>query len=733
MDRETAKKYVKRQLESYLQGKGINTHHPFRCLNPAHTDNKPSMSIDRNSSSGLHCKCFSCGAYYDIFDLIGIEYGLTDETTIFNKAYELFGLDIDHYSDKATSQEYQSQFKIEQDTHNTIHNANYTTSCSIEDIQEEATVDFTNIVKTAHKELLGNQKALQYLKSRGLSMDIIKAYKLGYDAGGYNHFLQAYPENQSKSKKAGLYRYIFPYPDIEGRYSYFLTEIEDRQQVDEYNGKYRKISKGQSKIAAQLFNERYLQNPPPVIFICEGIYDALSVEEAGGKAIAFVGTAHRRFLSLCKKYMPDATFILSLDNDKAGINAIDRIKEGLDFLKIPYMTKTAKQGKDFNEDLQNDREAFIEYIQQIVADAEQEKRAKEKAERQAYLQTSTAYQLQNFIDNIEKSKTATFFPTGFSSIDKILDGGLYAGLYVIGAISSLGKTTFCLNVLDNIAAAKHDVIIFSLEMARGELIAKSVSRHSLQADLRKYQTTVHAKTVRGITTGTRYKGYSPTDREIIEAAITDYSEYAHHIYIHEGVGNIGVEQVREVVERHIKITGNKPVVLIDYVQILAPYNDRATDKQNTDKSVLELKRLSRDYSIPVIGISSFNRDNYTQPVNMASFKESGAVEYSSDVLIALQYDGMDYQPKEKDGDRQKRIRELLEQQIVIGKSGAAQKIQVKILKNRNGSKGDTVIDFYPMFNFFSEKGKSGIAKATGADAGEWTRIDGTEKTYLFKG
>lgn len=731
MDRETAKKYVKRQLESYLQGKGINTHHPFRCLNPAHTDNKPSMSIDRNSSSGLHCKCFSCGAYYDTFDLIGIEYGLTDETAIFNKAYELFGLDIDHYSDKATSQEYQSQFKIEQDTHNTIHNANYTISCSIEDIQEEVTVDFTNIVKTAHKELLGNQKALQYLKSRGLSMDIIKAYKLGYDAGGYNHFLKAYPENQSKSKKAGLYRYIFPYPDIEGKYSYFLTEIEDRQQVDEYNGKYRKISKGQSKIAAQLFNERYLQNPPPVIFICEGIYDALSVEEAGGKAIAFVGTAHRRFLSLCKKYMPNTIFIISLDNDEAGKNAIDRVKEGLDFLKIPYMIRTAEQGKDFNEALQTDRGAFTEYVQQTVADAEQRKRTREKAERQAYLQTSTAYQLQSFIDDIEKSKTATFFSTGFSNIDTILDGGLYAGLYIIGAISSLGKTTFCLNMLDNIAAAGHDVIIFSLEMARGELIAKSVSRHSVQIDVRKYQTTVHAKTVRGITTGTRYKDYSPTDREIIEGAIIDYSEYAHHIYIHEGVGNIGVEQVREVVERHIKITGNKPVVLIDYVQILAPYNDKATDKQNTDKSVLELKRLSRDYSIPVIGISSFNRDNYTQPVNMASFKESGAVEYSSDVLIALQYEGMDYQPKEKDGDRQKRIRELLDQQIVIGKSGYAQSIQVKILKNRNGSKGDTVIDFYPMFNFFTEKGKSGIAKATGEDAGNWTRINGTEKDTSF--
>ena len=725
MDRETAKQYVKGQLESYLQGKGINTRHPFRCLNPAHTDNKPSMSIDRTSGSGLHCKCFSCNAYYDTFDLIGIDYGLTSETEIFKKAYEFFNLDID------SRLEYQNQPKTEQNTHNTLHKESYTMSYTIENIKDEVTIDFTDTLKAAHKELLGNPKALAYLQSRGLSMETINAYELGYDAAGYNHLLQAYPQNQSKSKKAGLYRYIFPYPDTEGRYSYFLTEIEDRGQVDEYNGKYRKISKGQSQIAAQIFNERYLQSPPPVVFICEGIYDALSVEEAGGKAIAFVGTAHRRFLSLCKKYKPDTTFILSLDNDEAGQQAIARVKEGLNFLKIPYMVRTAEQGKDFNEALQADRGAFTEYIKQVVDDAEQEKRAKEEAERQAYLQTSTAYKLQSFIDDIERSKTATFFPTGFSSIDNLLDGGLYAGLYIVGAISSLGKTTFCLQILDNIAAAGDDVIIFSLEMAREELIAKSVSRHSLQADLRKYKTTVHAKTVRGITTGTRYRDYSQTDREIIEVAITDYSEYAHRIYIHEGVGNIGVEQVREVVERHIKITGNKPVILIDYVQILAPYNDRATDKQNTDKAVLELKRLSRDYSITVIGISSFNRDNYIAPVNMASFKESGAVEYSSDVLIALQYEGMDYQKGEKENERLKRIRELLDSQIAIGKSGKSQSIQVKILKNRNGSKGDTVIDFYPMFNYFSEKGKSAIAGA-GDSGDEWTKLE-EQEDIPFKG
>jgi len=155
------------------------------------------------------------------------------------------------------------------------------------------------------------------------------------------------------------------------------------------------------------------------------------------------------------------------------------------------------------------------------------------------------------------------------------------------------------------------------------------------------------------------------------------------------------------------------------VQILAPYNVRATDKQNTDDNMRELKRLSRDYAIPVIGISSFNRSNYTHPVNMAAFKESGAVEYSSDVLIGLQYKGMDYEQDEKESDRQKRIRELLKEQISIAKSGEPQSIQVKVLKNRNGSKGSTVINFYPKFNLFEEE----EADSESNNKNEWKTLE----------
>lgn len=707
MNREEARQYVKDRLEDYLQWKGINTRRQFRCLNPDHSDNNPSMSLDRNARCGIHCKCFSCGAYYDTFDLIGIDYGLTADADKFKKAYEIFQLTPDRSGSSAP----------------------LPPKGENRSVREGEKLDFTEEVEIAHRALLENRHALEHFQSRGLSMEIIEDYKLGYDEQGHNHFLRNHPENQCKSQKEWLYQYIIPYPDAEGRFTYFQTEILNRASVDEYNGKYRKINKGETGLEAQIFNERYIQTMPPVVFICEGIYDALSVEEAGGKAIAFSGTAHRRFLGLCKKYMPNTTFIISLDNDTAGQNATQKVKEGLDSLQIRYIVRTAEQGKDFNEALQKDRDEFIEFVRRTEEEASMSEQKAKEEERQAYLKQSAAYNLQSFIDNIEKSKNASYFPTGFTKLDELLDGGLHSGLYIIGAISSLGKTTFCLQIMDTIAATGQDVLVFSLEMAKEELIAKSISRLSLQEDLINYQTTTHAKTVRGIMTGKRYSNYSQEEMGIIMGAMNEYSKYADHIFIHEGIGNIGVEQVRNEVEKHIRITGKAPVVLIDYLQILAPADPRATDKQNTDKNVMELKRMSRDLSrkhdctVPVIGISSFNRENYSQPVNMAAFKESGAIEYSSDVLIALQYSGMDYQEGEVDGkERSKRIRKLVLEQIWNARIGQAQNIQVKVLKNRNGVKGDYVLDFYPRFNYFAEKGKSGIA----GEEPEWEPVEEPE-------
>lgn len=286
--------------------------------------------------------------------------------------------------------------------------------------------------------------------------------------------------------------------------------------------------------------------------------------------------------------------------------------------------------------------------------------------------------------------------TGFKNLDEVLSGGFYNGLYILGAISSLGKTTFLLQLAANISRQQKDVLIFSLEMSRNELIAKGVSRETALICEKEKLPLSLAKTTRGIMTPTFYETYNAQELDLIEKAKNAYKQYANHIFTIEGIGDISHKEIRKAITAHKAFTGNTPFIFIDYTQILAPTNERATDKQNIDKNVLELKRISRDFETVVFCVSSFNRENYNNAVTMQAFKESGAIEYSSDFLIGIQLQGAG--KKNKKGD------------CLFNVDAAKQKepreVELKILKNRNGKTGASLFfDYYAKFNLFKEREK----------------------------
>ena len=647
MDRQEAREQLKGQLRAYVEGitkksKGANMYVCPLCGSGTGNHSTGAFSI----KDGTSWKCFSCNEGGDIFDLIGKYEGIQDHSEQLKRAGELFGITIDSY--RATAQEdfreYQNQPKTEQDTHKSIH-----------------TADYTQFFLKANKDI---EKTTYH---RGISLETLNRFKIGY--------VENWRHPKAPNAPASP-RLIIP----TSKESYLARDT--REDIPEEQKPYSKSKVG----SIHIFNAKALQTATKPIFIVEGELDALSIIEVGGEAVALGTTTKvKSLLEILKTTKPEQPLIISLDNDEAGEKAYKELSEGLQGLSIPYYRlNPAGEHKDANEALQSDREA----LKQAVEEAEHIQDEAEQAQREAYLNTSTAYYLQSFIDGIADSVNTPYIPTGFKRLDAVLDGGLYEGLYIVGAISSLGKTTLITQITDQIAQAGQDVLIFSLEMARTEIMAKSISRHTLQQVLNNGGDIRNAKTTRGITTGKRYESYSKAERELINGAIVAYSQYSNHIYISEGIGDIGAEQIRETVKQHILFTGNTPVVVIDYLQILAPYSERATDKQNTDKAVMELKRISRDYKTPVIGISSFNRANYSVAVSMEAFKESGAIEYSSDVLLGLQLKGAG----EKNFDANE------------AKKKSPREIELVILKNRNGSTGDKLgYKYYPLFNYFEEE------------------------------
>jgi len=661
MDRKQAREEVKGRLEEYLQQKGINPRKPFNCLNPAHADSNPSMSFDRERN---RVKCFSCKASYDVFDLIGIDYGLTDSKAIFDKGYELFGIRIDAPRRSTPEKDFkgidgQKQAKTGQNEHTRTVTQPHTGKT-----EDDRTAYYAEC-----KKRIGET---DYPAQRGLSAETLERHYIGFDP--------AFKTKDSKGTFTQWKALIIP----TGKESFVArnTALDALK-----NDRYRKRG------IAQIFGHMTLQQATKPIFVVEGEIDAMSIEEVGGAAIG-LGSYDNVGLLLksLEAKKPSQPLIIAFDDEaeedkQKRVNETEKkLSDGLERLQIPfYRLHPYGVYHDANEALMNDREGFAE----AIAGAERIEQQAEEEAKAVYLATNTGAYLQQFVNGIAESANTEAIPTGFETLDTALDGGLYEGLYTIGAISSLGKTSLILQVADQIAEAGGDVLIFSLEMARAELMSRSISRHTHQLASIQGIDTRNAKTARGITDGKKHINYSRTENDLIIAAIKAYGSYAERIYIQEGIGDIGTEQIRETVEKHIRFTGRRPLVIVDYLQIVAPYNERATDKQNMDKCVLELKRISRDYKIPIIAISSFNRMNYKSAVSMEAFKESGAVEYSSDVLIGLQLEGAgknDFDPTEA---KQKNPRS----------------IELVILKNRHFKAGDKIkLLYYPMFNYFEDGG-----------------------------
>lgn len=663
MIREQAVNALKGNLKAYVQtitkkSAGANMYVCPLCGSGSGTHKTGAFSIQPD---GKNWKCFACNQGGDLLDLIGLKEGITDFNAKLERACEIFGIQLDKLqgASGAGAAAHQAQAQRDQSEAN--------------DRSEAASAEAPGVDYTAFY-LEANKHLSETTYHRGISLETLNRFNVGYVA--------AWKHPKAPPAAPSSPRLIIP----TSKESYLARDVRPDDQIPEREKPFMKSKVGH----LHFFNIDALQTAVKPIFIVEGEFDALSIIDVGGEAIALGSVSMiRRFIDYVKEHRPAKPLILALDNDEAGEKACNAMQHSLDGLGLPfYRYNPAGNHKDANEALNADKEALRQAVE--IAEIEAQREADEKAdeEKDAYRKTATDFYLGNFMHGIRESANTPAIPTGFKELDEVLDGGLYEGLYIVGAISSLGKTTLVQQMADQIAKNGQDVLIFSLEMARNELIAKSISRITFQTMRAKNKKEYLAKTVRGITDGRRWKEqYTKDEAQFIVDATAEFSDYADHIYISEGMGDVGANEIRAAVARHERITCRRPVVVVDYLQLLAPENERATDKQNTDKNVMELKRISRDYKIPVIGISSFNRMSYNNAVSMEAFKESGAIEYSSDVLIGLQLKGAGTEGFNPTEAKREPVRD----------------VELVILKNRNGQTGDTMsFKYYSRYNCFVE-------------------------------
>ena len=657
MTRDQAKDYINSNPQEHLQRarKNVNGQPSYIC--PLCGNGSGSSGDGLATKDGKHYHCFKCGFSGDMVELIakenGIENGGSKEA--FEAARAAYGLTVD-------STEY---------THKT-DTAHNTAAGDRKKTEEAKHKDMRDILREYCKPGCDTS----YLQARGISKSTAERLRFGYDPG----------------EKAVVI------PVSKGKEWYYIKRFTEERRDSNGDLVRYQIPAG-AKIG--LFNAAALQQEEPV-FITEGAINAASIIEAGGQAVAINSAANAGgFAASIPLDIKCRKFVICMDNDEAGEKASETLMghlEDCDCKAVNFPVPAPYN--DANEALCGDRAAFEAYV--LEAKNSFFKNEIAKIERH-----KVGAMLSGFWDYVHDDKNNKPIKTGFFYFDTSIGGGLLPKLYIIGAITSLGKTAFVMQMVDQIAERGTDVLIFSLEMSKEDIMARSISRHTYLLASQPAGTKGNrfagnmslAKTELGVVMGSRYNQYSKDELDIIQQAIANYRAYAaDHISIYEGKHT--ADEIRAKVEQYISITGRIPVVVVDYLQILQPPQSltKATIREQTDYNIEVLTAMRRELKTPVIGISSFNRGSYTTVADSSSFKESGGIEYSGDCLITLELDferadrGSD---SSKDNKNKDRIKEAMR--------ADPREIKLTFQKNRGNKVGTTICYKYKTkFNYFEE-------------------------------
>lgn len=282
--------------------------------------------------------------------------------------------------------------------------------------------------------------------------------------------------------------------------------------------------------------------------------------------------------------------------------------------------------------------------------------------------------------DIEKHSCYASRKTGFSNIDQ---HQIFApGLYVLGATPACGKTTFAWQLLEQLAQNDERCIFCSYEMSALELYTKTLSR---QLFLRDENSSLTAADIR--------RGcHSPALQNLIQQIKVDKNLKGVNVF---EMREQTVDDLLRLLRPHCSGNDKSPVVVVDYLQIIPPAIDKKliSDKAKIDDIVHKLKSFQRETNTTFIVVSSFNRMNYYSQISFESFKDSGNIEYTADVVWAMQLNvANDIKIGAGISETRKKFEDAKIQQ--------PRHLQLKCLKNRNGMNYDAYFLYFSKHDFF---------------------------------
>jgi len=252
--------------------------------------------------------------------------------------------------------------------------------------------------------------------------------------------------------------------------------------------------------------------------------------------------------------------------------------------------------------------------------------------------TPPKIQIESFLDDMTRTVKeyqqdyvrVPFANSSLTELENLMNGGFVGGgFYLFGGIPSSGKTVLLNNIADNICLNGYPVLFFSYDDGRSELRYRTFSRFAGQSI-----ENFNLRTLKDI--GSIFQ--IPQVKEIITRK-----------YVVQQM--IPVEKWNELIDPIRVKHGKAPVIIIDYLRKLRTEKGNGEERLRVDGILSKLTEIAKIYNTPVIAISELARDSYKagQRLSMASFKESGTIEYEASwlgILGAVEEDGGEYKLKE---------------------------------------------------------------------------------------
>lgn len=276
----------------------------------------------------------------------------------------------------------------------------------------------------------------------------------------------------------------------------------------------------------------------------------------------------------------------------------------------------------------------------------------------------------------DPSHEFTGLDTGWKHFNNLANG-LPEGLLVLGAVPSVGKTTWAKQIADQVIEKnpKAVCLFISLEQSREELRVKTLSRLS---------EVENRDILRG-----RLDPKSDKWKRVKTASDKYTASTAGRYFILEGDKTTTPELIRLAGMQVKRATETDSLlIVVDYLQIVRTVEDYKDSRSRVDAVVTDLRRIARELGASIVAISSIGRGSYDKP-DISAFKESGGVEYGADMAALME-------PRKINGEQEKGIAPI------GGEIRKWEGIDLAFVKNRNGERGKIQFKFFPQISRFVE-------------------------------